>query len=610
MKRFFPSLNSYNYIFCENAGGTQIPYHVVNRCNSVLKFNYIQPGNSNLLSKKLSKDIDDIHKTTNIILNNKNGNIVFASSTSQLCYNLANSLDKYISENKNGEIVLNDFNHESCISPFERIAKKHNIKINYWKLEDLNINYRNLFTLINDNTKIVVLPHASNILGNKIDLKYVISEIKKINEKTLILADGVAFMPHDIVDVDYYDIDFYLVSFYKFCGMRISVLYYKKDIEYLIENQNHYFLQTTSKKLQIGGINFDTAYSILGIKDYLLDIDNNENEFSREIFCKIMKRFKNYEKTMSDIFHSRLENNNEIEIVECKKTEKIPIFSLKFKNYNLNYISLILNQLNIICKNSTFYCDRFFDNYNFDKQNGLLRISLMHYNTIGQVDIITDYLNLFKKYDLKYNFCEYNFIKYDFQNNLEVLQNSFNNLPVDKYYNNKRLRAFSLLKIGNDINIVGDLNFYQSSYYNNYNGNIEREYKNISTAILNNECFKNIVFIFNDIVSNEIKRENKFIQIHKIRVYATKESTNLIPEGIHQDGYNMIAICCINRENIKGGISRIYDIDKNIIYSKELEQGEMIIINDIKNYHDVTNIELVDATKPGYRDVIVLTTIG
>ena len=313
---------------------------------------------------------------------------------------------------------------------------------------------------------------------------------------------------------------------------------------------------------------------------------------------------------MIDIFHSRLENNNEIDIIECKNTEKIPIFSLKFKNYNLNYISLILNELNIICKNSTFYCDRFFDNYNFDKQNGLLRISLMHYNTINQVDIITDYLNLFKKYDLTYNFCECNFIKYDFQNNLEVLQNSFNNLPVDKYYNNKRLRGFSLLKIGNDINIVGNLNFYQSSYYNNYNGNIEREYKNISTTILNNECFKNIVFMFNDIVSNEIKRENKFIQIHKIRVYANKDSTSLIPEGIHQDGYNMIAICCINRENIRGGISRIYDIDKNIIYSKELEQGEMIIINDVKNYHDVTNIELVDVTKPGFRDVIVLTTIG
>ena len=31
MKRFFPALNKYNkYIFCDNAGGTQIPEQVIN----------------------------------------------------------------------------------------------------------------------------------------------------------------------------------------------------------------------------------------------------------------------------------------------------------------------------------------------------------------------------------------------------------------------------------------------------------------------------------------------------------------------------------------------------------------------------------------------------
>ena len=86
--------------------------------------------------------------------------------------------------------------------------------------------------------------------------------------------------------------------------------------------------------------------------------------------------------------------------------------------------------------------------------------------------------------------------------------------------------------------------------------------------------------------------------------------TDLIPEGIHQDGFNMIAICCISRKNITGGISHIYDKNKNIIYNKQLEEGEMIIINDIKNYHDVTNIKLLDKEDIGYRDIIVLTTIG
>ena len=82
-------------------------------------------------------------------------------------------------------------------------------------------------------------------------------------------------------------------------------------------------------------------------------------------------------------------------------------------------------------------------------------------------------------------------------------------------------------------------------------------------------------------------------QIEIIR-QANEDLTDLIPEGIHQDGFNMIAICCVSRKNINGGVSRIYDKDKNIIYSQQLNQGEMIVINDVKNYHDVTNIELED----------------
>ena len=296
MKKFFPSLIKHNKIFCDNAGGTQIPYQVINKCNNFLKYNYLQPGTSNKLSNNLLKDIKDIYKTTNIILNNKNGKIYFASSTSQLTYNLANSLEDYISQNKDNEIILNNFNHEACLTPFERICNKNNLKVNYWSLDNLNINYKNLFEKINKNTCLVVLPHASNILGNIIDIKYICEEIKKINNDILIIADGVAYMPHNIIDVNNYNIDFYLVSFYKFYGLRISALYCKENIEKIIKNQNHYFLENDdNKKLDIGGINYETAYSIIGIKDYLLDL-NDKKEFTRDIFCNIMQKSMNYEK--------------------------------------------------------------------------------------------------------------------------------------------------------------------------------------------------------------------------------------------------------------------------------------------------------------------------
>ena len=95
-----------------------------------------------------------------------------------------------------------------------------------------------------------------------------------------------------------------------------------------------------------------------------------------------------------------------------------------------------------------------------------------------------------------------------------------------------------------------------------------------------------------------------------MRVYASDNYVNLVPEGIHQDGFNVIAIICIHRENIIGGVSNIYNNSKNIIYSKQMEEGEMIILNDRKMYHDVSNILLDDKYKEGYRDVFVFTTIS
>ena len=102
-----------------------------------------------------------------------------------------------------------------------------------------------------------------------------------------------------------------------------------------------------------------------------------------------------------------------------------------------------------------------------------------------------------------------------------------------------------------------------------------------------------------------------YIFVHQIRVYASNDtSVNLVPEGIHRDGYNIIGMCVINRENIQGGISNVYDSEKNIVLTNQLQRGEMLIVNDAKMYHDVTPIKLHDNNREGYRDIFVFTTIS
>ena len=78
----------------------------------------------------MTKEIEDVNRTASFILNNQSGDIVYGSSTTQLVYNLVNSMKRNINR-VGGEIVLADFNHESMLTTFDHIVRDiDNININ------------------------------------------------------------------------------------------------------------------------------------------------------------------------------------------------------------------------------------------------------------------------------------------------------------------------------------------------------------------------------------------------------------------------------------------------------------------------------------------------
>lgn len=631
MQRFFPSVLKYSdTIFCDNAGGSQIPYQVIKQVQNYVKENYVQPYSYNKISKSATDKLNSINSIVSTILNNKNGDIVYNTSSSQSLYLLANSLydDWNNDTNLDKNIILSSFSHESATTPFMVIANNTNTKIKFWNLgPDYSINYNDLIEQVDSSTKLVVIPHVSNILGNVIDLQSLIHDIKKINQSTQVLVDGVAYMPHGLIDVDKYNVDYYVVSFYKFLGLRISAMYIKSGILCNLSNQNHYIFSddmynNSPSKLQVGGINYEIASSILGVKDYLIDyykkIKSISNEecilFTREIVTCVMEHINTYEMTLTNKMNQLISCNDEITIIQDNRKAKIPIFSLTFKNYNIDNVNLVLNNLNIISKTGKFYCNRLFDMLNI--KDGVLRISLMHYNTLDQVYDIASSINMFKYINnSKFNFKSSYILKPPYNDKRYYeLQTTFNNLSIDKYYENTRYRGFSMLNVENidNIEIIGQLEFLQSSNYNTYNGNITRSYTNISPDVLNNHYFKKMLkeFIhdYNNI-QNIDSTYIRYVNVHQIRVLIDNKTNTVVPEGIHRDGFNIIKVCVISRYNITGGNSNIYNNKNQLLYTKCLEEGETITINDRLLFHSVDDISVIDEYDIAYRDVFVFTSI-
>lgn len=235
----------------------------------------------------------------------------------------------------------------------------------------------------------------------------------------------------------------------------------------------------------------------------------------------------------------------------------------------------------------------------------------MHYNTYEELFKTINYLNLFKVYKSNFLFNTISYKEYLSTQGYRSLKKSFDKLNRDIYYKNVRYRHFSLIDIKTDnYKLIGNLNFTQSNKLNKVNGNIIRNYENIDKLLLKNNIFKKLIFDFKNIVRFHFNYTPNMIKIHQIRVCIDENNDEIVPEGIHNDGYNCIGIFCVNRENITGGKSIIYDKKMTKLYSNILNVGDFLIINDNELLHDVEKLENIYKSAKGYRDMLIFTTIN
>ncbi|MBD2496016.1 2OG-Fe dioxygenase family protein [Nostoc sp. FACHB-280] len=192
--------------------------------------------------------------------------------------------------------------------------------------------------------------------------------------------------------------------------------------------------------------------------------------------------------------------------------------------------------------------------------------------------------------------------------NPEGFQPFFNNLPVDPYIKgNYRLRRLSRFTVsGNDLTKLPHGYLFQSKTYNPLLGDIKREFAELEDGIIELDIFKKMVLAFSDSCKLHPEAE---IGVHQIRTICSAENMgNPAPEGIHQDGTDFIGIFSVARENIQGGETHLYTAKKEKpVFSKVLNSGELLLVNDHEFFHFTTPIKpQVDGL--GIRDVFVLTS--
>lgn len=191
---------------------------------------------------------------------------------------------------------------------------------------------------------------------------------------------------------------------------------------------------------------------------------------------------------------------------------------------------------------------------------------------------------------------------------LPQLRPWFERLPLDPYISGHfRRRRFSRFTgPPSALRHLPHGAFEQSRDVNYLLGGVKREYQELEEGMVALNGFRALITAYVDHLG--LDPERVIYGVHQIRILCTPEMAgDPAPEGIHQDGFDTIGIYCIDRVNVVGADTHLYrDKAQPPIFSRELQPGEAVYVNDREVYH------YTDPVHPrvpgeGHRDVFVIT---
>ena len=387
----FPALER-DFIFMDNAGGSQVLGKVAERISGYLLHHNVQLGASYKVSQEAGQKLKyATSRVAELVNASKDEEIVMGSSTTMLLRLLSLSISKQWK--KGDEVIVTDTDHEANVSPWMDLKEK-GIEVRIWKVnpETLELEIPDLKKMMNSRTKLVAVTHASNVLGTINPIKKIAKEVHKAG--ALICVDGVAYAPHRKVDVQELDADFYTFSWYKTYGPHLAVMYGKYNKLLQLDSLNHNFIgkKEVPYKLQPGNFNFELTYSTLGIIEYYEDLylhhfNNKPADFSEKL-NNTFKLIATHEEKLASELLNYLNEVPEIRIIGSAKADasiRVPTISFVHSKFQSDEIVEKVDHHGIGIRFGDFYAKKLIKSLDLEEKNGVVRVSLVHYNTLEEV---------------------------------------------------------------------------------------------------------------------------------------------------------------------------------------------------------------------------------
>lgn len=386
----FPALATEWALF-DNAGGSVPVAGVVSRVSDHMARLGVQLGASYPMSVEATERVASGHRAAEKLLNAPEGTVVLGPSTTANLRMLAHALAPGFAAGD--EIVVTNLDHESNIGGW-RMLESRGLVVREWKLrtDTQRLHVEDLDALLTARTRLVAFTHCANVVGSIHDARGIIERVHGAG--ALACVDGVAYAPHRRVDVQALGADFYVVSLYKVFGPHLGMMYVRADHLARAKSQNHFFLgeAATPYKLEPGGVPHELASSLPGIVEHLLELEarlpggGTGDEGTR--IARAYDAIAAHESALVEPLLAWLASRKGVHVLgepTADPAKRVATVAFTVEGMRASEVVPRIDAAKVAIRWGAFYAERAIAALGLAERDGIVRVSLAHYNTPAEV---------------------------------------------------------------------------------------------------------------------------------------------------------------------------------------------------------------------------------
>jgi cysteine desulfurase family protein (TIGR01976 family) len=368
VRRRFSSLET-GFGFFDAPGGSQVPDEVGQAIATTLRVASANLGAPYPTGQRVEKIVDDAKAGGARFLNCSPAEVVFGMNMTTINFALSRVLGRELKAGD--EILVTRLDHDGNVAPWVELADDlglvlHHVDIN----ADSTLDLDDLESKLNERTKVVAFPWASNVIGTLVDARRVCELAHRVG--AIAWVDAVHYAAHEPMDVHAIDADVVLCSPYKFCGPHLGMAYVRESLARTWRPYKARPSATTptARRFETGTLPYELLGGLIATFAYLEDIGG-------------LAAIRAYERSLGEQFLNGLTDSTTVYGLPTMEG-RVPTFLLNLDGIPARDVSLALAARDMgVWSHDTYYALGLYPRLGYDEA---VRLGFIHYNTPDEVD--------------------------------------------------------------------------------------------------------------------------------------------------------------------------------------------------------------------------------